>query len=147
VCSTANVETARSLGSDRVVDYTSEDFTRSGGRYDVLFDVAGSRSWPEYTRVLEPDGTLVLVGGSKSNRLLGPIGHVARVRLRSLRDRRRVVFFIAKLEQRDLETLGEWLGSGALTSVIDRSYALDELGAALAYFGEGHARGKIVVTM
>ena len=146
VCSPANVDTARSLGADRVVDYTREDFTRSGRRYDVLFDVAGSRSWPACKRVLEPGGTLVIVGGPKRNRLLGPLGHVVATRIRSLGGGRKVVFFIAKLGQPDLEMLGEWLASGTLRSVIDRSYPLEDVAAALEYFGGGHARGKVVLT-
>ena len=76
VCSSGNVEQARSLGADDVVDYTAEDFTRSGRRYDLVFDVAGSRSWSQLKRVLEPEATVVLVGGSMSNRWLGPLGHV-----------------------------------------------------------------------
>ena len=80
VCSTANVDIARSLGADHVVDYTQEDFTRSDRRYDLLLDVAGSRSWSEYKRVLEPQATLVIVGGPKTNRLLGPLGHMVGVR-------------------------------------------------------------------
>ena len=76
VCSTGNVEIARSLGADHVIDYTQEDFTRSGRRYDLMLDVAGSRSWSACKRILNPKATVVLVGGPKKNRLLGPIGHL-----------------------------------------------------------------------
>jgi NADPH:quinone reductase-like Zn-dependent oxidoreductase len=147
VCSTKNVEIAPVLGADHVVDYTREDFTRRDGRYDLMLDVAGSRAWSECRRVLTPEATLVIVGGPKTNRLLGPIGHVVKVRLGALLNRRNVVFFIAKLNKPDLETLREYLEAGKITSVIDRTYELSEIGDALGYMGEGHARGKIVITI
>src|SRR6266496_4058928 len=79
VCSTRNVEQARSLGADDVIDYTREDFTRRGGRYDVILDVSGTKSWSRYTRVMNPDATLVMIGAPPRNRLLGPLAHVIRV--------------------------------------------------------------------
>jgi NADPH:quinone reductase-like Zn-dependent oxidoreductase len=90
------VDLVRSIGADRVIDYTREDFTRSGQRYGLLLDVAGSRSWPESQRVLDHKATLILVGGPKANRWMGPLGHVARVRLASLGASQKVVFFVAK---------------------------------------------------
>ena len=147
VCSTENVELARSLGADRVVDYTREDFTRSDRRYDLMLDIAGSRSWRECRRVLAPQATFVIVGGSKSNRLLGPLGHVIGIRLASLFSSRKVVFFIAKLKKEDMEVLRELLESGQVTPVVDRRYGFGEVADAYRYLGEGHARGKIVVTM
>jgi NADPH:quinone reductase-like Zn-dependent oxidoreductase len=145
VCSTGNVDIAPSIGADQVVDYTREDFTRRDGRYDLILDVAGSRSWSECKRVLTPEATLVLVGGPKTNRLLGPIGHVARLRLGGLLNRRRVVFFIAKLVKPDMEVLRDYLETGKVKSVIDRTYELDEIRDALGYMGDGHPRGKIVL--
>lgn len=146
VCSTRNVELVRSLGAGHVVDYTREDFTRSDRRYDLVLDVAGSRSWSEYRRVLAPRANLV-VGGPKSNRLLGPLGHVLGTRLAAVPSSRRAVFFIAKLNRPDLEALGDLLEAGAVTPVIDRRYELSEIADALRYLGEGHARGKVVVTV
>jgi NADPH:quinone reductase-like Zn-dependent oxidoreductase len=146
VCSTGNVELVRSLGADHVVDYTKEDFTRSDRRYDLIFDVAGSRSWSQLKRVLDPNGTVVLVGGSMANRWLGPIGHVAKVRLATLRGSRKAAFFIAKFNKPDLETLRELLEAGKLTPVVDRQYELNEIADAFRYMGEGHARAKVVVT-
>ena len=146
VCSTANVEQARALGADHVVDYTAEDFTRSDRRYDLVFDVVGSRSWSELKRVLEPEATVVLVGGSMSNRWLGPLGHVVRMSLASLRGSRKTAFFIAKFNKPDLGVLSGLLEDGQLTPVIDRQYALSEVADALRYMGEGHARAKVVVT-
>ena len=147
VCSTHNVETARSLGADHVIDYTREDFTRSDEHYDLMLDVAGSRSWSECKRVLHPEATVVLVGGPKSNRLLGPIGHVAAMRLGSVRGSRKVVFFVATFNKPDMQTLRELLASGKMTPAIDRRYALSEIADAFHYLGEGHARGKIVVAV
>jgi NADPH:quinone reductase-like Zn-dependent oxidoreductase len=147
VCSTGNVETARANGADRVVDYTQEDFTRSEERYDLILDVAGSRSWSELKRVLDRKGTLVIVGGPKRNRLVGPLGHVVAVRLAAVRSSRKVAFFIAKVNKPDMEALRELLESGKVTPVIDKSYELSEIADAFRYIGDGHARGKIVVTV
>jgi NADPH:quinone reductase-like Zn-dependent oxidoreductase len=145
VCSTRNVEQARSLGADHVVDYTREDFTHGGRRYDLLFDNAGSRSWRECRRVLEPHATVVLVGGESSNRLLGPLGHVLGMKLASLPSRRKSGFFVAKFNKPDMAVLRELLETKQVTPVIDRRYELSEIAEALRYMGEGHARGKIVV--
>jgi NADPH:quinone reductase-like Zn-dependent oxidoreductase len=147
VCSTRNVGLVRSLGADYVLDYTREDFTRSGRRYDLLLDVAGSRSWPECRRVLDPKATLVLVGGPKTNRWVGPLGHIAGVRLASLGASQKAVFFVAKFNREDLVVLQQLLEAGKVTPVIDRTYPLSELPEALSYLGEGHARGKIAITM
>ena len=146
VCSPPNVETARSLGADRVVDYTREDFTRGDGRYDVLLDIAGSRPWRECTRVLEKDATLVIVGGQKEGRLLGPIGGLFGKKLGALVSSRKAAFFIAKFNKPDMEVLRELVESGKVRSVVDRRYELREIVDALDYLGEGHARGKVVVT-
>jgi NADPH:quinone reductase-like Zn-dependent oxidoreductase len=147
VCSTRNLDLARSLGADHVVDYAREDFTRSGRRYDLLLDVAGSRSWPECRRVLGPDATLVLVGGPKTNPWTGPLGHIAGVRLASLRASQKVVFFVATFTREDFLVLAELLEAGKVTPVIDRQYELAEASAALNYLGEGHARAKVVLTV
>jgi NADPH:quinone reductase-like Zn-dependent oxidoreductase len=146
VCRTRNVEQAQSIGADHVIDYTREDFTRSGERYDVLFDVAGSRSWRECKRVLTPDATLVVAGAPKGNRVTGPLSHIAAVRLSALRGSRKAVFFIAKFNRPDLTFLGELLEAGTVKSVIERTYELGETADAMRYMGEGHARGKIVIT-
>jgi NADPH:quinone reductase-like Zn-dependent oxidoreductase len=146
VCSTRNVELVRSLGADQVVDYTREDFTRSGERYDLLLDIAGSRSWSEYKRVLKPEATFVIVGSQKTNRLLGPASHMVKVRLASLRASQKVVFFVAKLTRDDLHVMRELIEAGKVTPVVERTYPLSETADALRYLGEGHAQGKIVIT-
>jgi NADPH:quinone reductase-like Zn-dependent oxidoreductase len=145
VCSTGNVELARSLGADHVVDYTQEDFTRGERRYDVLFDVAGSRSWSACVRVLAPQATLVIVGAPKGGRLLGPLGHIAATRLASVRSSQKAVFFVAKFNEADMSAVGELLETGKITAAIDRRYELSEIAEAFRYFGEGHAHAKVVI--
>jgi len=147
VCSTRNVDLVRSIGADHVIDYTREDFTRNDRRYDLMLDVAGSRSWSECRRVLNPQATLVIVGAPKGNRLIGPLSHIVKVRLAALRSSQRVVFFIAKVNKADMEVLQELLEAGKVTPVIDRRYELSEAADAFRYLGEGHARGKIVITV
>jgi len=144
VCSTRNVEQTRALGADRVLDYTRVDFTREGERYDLIADVAGGHSWTAMQRVLEPDGRLVVVGahGSRSQ-----LRHIAAIKLASLRSEHEVKFFIAKLDKPDLQTLADMLESGELKPAIDRTYELAEAQDALRTFGEGHVRGKLVLTI
>lgn len=147
VCSTRNVDLVKSLGADQVIDYTREDFTRLGQRYDLLLDVAGGRSWSEYKRILNPVARLVMVGGPKRNRWIGPIGGGVRILLASRRASQKVIGFITKMSQENLIALKELLEAGKMRPVIDRRYTLSEVSAALSYLGEGHAKGKIVVSL
>jgi NADPH:quinone reductase-like Zn-dependent oxidoreductase len=147
VCSTGKVELVRSLGADRVVDYIQEDFTLRGERHDVMLEIAGSRPFAHLRRVLTPKATVVLVGAKMSNRGLGPLPHLARTRLASVGRSQRVGFFLAKIRKEDLVSLQELLEAGRVKPVIDRRYALSEVPDALRYLGEGHARGKIVLTV
>lgn len=147
VCSTRNVEQARSLGADRVVNYTQEDFTKGGERYDLLLDIAGSRSFLACRRVLTPEATFVLVGGKMTYRGLGPLPHIGGTILKSKGRSQKVTFFVAKINTEDLSFLGELLEAGTVKSVIDRRYELSQAADALAYLGEGHARGKVVITV
>jgi len=142
VCSTRNVEQARDLGADRVLDYTRQDFTREPERYDLVVDVAGGHSWRAIRRVLEPDGRLVIVGahGSRSQ-----LRHIAAVWLSSRFAKHTVKFFVAKFNKVDLQTLADLLSSGELRPAIDRTYNLTEASEALRTFGEGHVRGKLVL--
>jgi NADPH:quinone reductase-like Zn-dependent oxidoreductase len=144
ICSTRNVEQARSLGADHIVDYTREDFTRSGRRYDVILDVAGSKSWSQCRRVLRPHATLVMVGGTGS-RLLGPLGHIAKMLVASLRGSQKAVFFVAKPNGPDLDVLRELLEAGNVKPVVEKRYDLAHVADAVRYIGEGHARGKLVI--
>jgi NADPH:quinone reductase-like Zn-dependent oxidoreductase len=143
VCSTRNVDQARALGADRVVDYAHDDFACAGVRYDVILDVAGTRPWRELRRVLEPDGVLVLVGGPKAGRVLGPLARVLRVRLVA---GRRATFFVAKFDKEDIRVLRDLLERGRVVPVVSETYAVDDVEAAFRAMGAGHAQGKIVVT-
>jgi NADPH:quinone reductase-like Zn-dependent oxidoreductase len=145
VCSTRNVEQAQSLGATRVFDYTREDFTRAGERYDILFDNAGNRSTRSMRRVLATGGTIVLVGGPREKRVLGPLGHIVRVRLAATLRGPRAVFFVAKPNADDLGVLRELIEAGQVEPVIERRYDFARIGEALREFGDGHARAKTVV--
>jgi NADPH:quinone reductase-like Zn-dependent oxidoreductase len=147
VCSTRNVELVRSLGADRVVDYTQEDFTRSGERHDLMLDIAGSRSFFEFRRVLKPEATVVLVGGRMTYRGLGPLPHLIGTILKSRGRSQTVRFFVAKITSDDLRALGELLEAGKVRPVIDRRYKLSEAAEALGYLGERHARAKVVIAV
>jgi NADPH:quinone reductase-like Zn-dependent oxidoreductase len=150
VCSTRNVELVRDLGADHVVDYTQDDFTRGGGSFDVMLDVAGNRSWPECARLLRRGGTFVGVGVAGVQHGQGGglrvIRHFLDVRVRSIGGGKNVVvLFIAKLNRPDLETLGELVESGRVKPVIDRRYDITQIAAALGYLDEGHTMGKIAI--
>jgi len=147
VCSTRNVEQSRSLGADHVVDYTREDFTRSDRRYDVILDVAGSRSWRECRRVLKPEGLVVVVGGPSKNPLLGPLGHIGGMVVGSKLSSGKAVFFIADMNKDDLAFLRGLAEEGKLRSVIERRYPLEDAAEALRYMGEGHVQSKVVITV
>jgi NADPH:quinone reductase-like Zn-dependent oxidoreductase len=144
VCGTRNLEQARELGADRVLDYTRVDFTGEAERYDLIADVAGGHSWRAMRRVLEPGGRLVVVGAHGSRHMLR---HIAAIKLSAIGSKQPVKFFVAKFNKPDLQTLADMLESGALKPAIDRTYELDEAQDALRTFGEGHVRGKLVLTM
>ena len=148
VCSTRNVDVVRSIGADRVIDYTQEDFTQDGQRYDLMLDIAGNRSWSDCRRVLAERATLVVVGGPKGNRWIGPLSQALKLRVRSLGGSRRVAApFLAMVNKEDLVILQKLLEAGTVTPVIDRQYVLSDVPEALSYLGDGHARGKIVITV
>jgi NADPH:quinone reductase-like Zn-dependent oxidoreductase len=144
VCSTRNLEQTRELGADRVLDYRRQDFTREPERYDLVVDVAGGHSWRAIQRVLGPEGRLVVVGAHGSR---GQLRHIAAVWLASRFGKRPVKFFVANINKPDLQVLADMLESGQLKPAIDRAYRLDEAQDALRTFGEGHVRGKLVLTI
>jgi len=145
VCSTRNVEQARSLGADRVVDYTREDYTRARERYHLIVDVAGSRSWRANRRVLDADGKRVLVGMPKGNRLIGPLGRLARFMVVRQFSKERQSFFVCKPNRQNLAVLRELIEAGKVRPIVDRVYPLSEAAEALETMGEGHVQSKLVV--
>jgi NADPH:quinone reductase-like Zn-dependent oxidoreductase len=147
VCRTRNVELAQSLGADHVIDYTQEDFTLNGRRYDLILDIAATKSWSQYRHVLNPQAVLVIVGAPDGGSLLGPLGQVLKVRLSALRGSQKATFFIANLNRPDMHVLRELLESGKVKPVVEKRYELSEIADALRYMGEGHAQGKLVVNV
>lgn len=152
VCSTRNVEKARSLGAASVVDYTRSDFTSMRQRYDLLIDIAGSHSFARCRRVLAPGGTYVGVGAAAiQHRFAGTLraaGHFLGARVVSvIGDVRVVALFIAQLNKADLEFLADLMADGRVKPVIDRVYSLEEVPAALQYMNEGHAQAKVAIAI
>lgn len=143
VCSSANVELARSLGADYVIDYTQEDFARRGQHYDLILAVNGDRSIWDYKRALTRGGTCVLVGGSLrqifQGMLLGPLAATG--------GRQKIVNLLARPRADDLAYLGELLEAKKVVPVLDRQYSLKEVPQALHYLGQGHAKGKVILTV
>jgi NADPH:quinone reductase-like Zn-dependent oxidoreductase len=147
VCSTHNVELARSLGADRVVDYTHQDFTRLGERHDLIVDIAGSRSFTKLRRVLRPHATVVVVGAKMGYSLLGSLKHFAGTFVQAIGHSQKAMFFMTNVETADLAYIGELIESGTVRSVIDRRYPLSDAVEALRYLGQGHAQGKIILNI
>jgi NADPH:quinone reductase-like Zn-dependent oxidoreductase len=149
VCSTRNVALVKSLGADEVIDYTKEDFTRNGRRYDLLLDNAGSRSGSACRRVLTRKGIFVLIGG-QAGRWLQPMGHMLSTLSAGpfVSQRIGMADVIACTEnKRNLMALTEFIESGKVTPVIDRTYSFEEIPAAVKYQEEGHAQGKVVIAI
>jgi len=143
VCSTRNVEMVGSLGADHVIDYKKEDFTKSGQLYDLILAASGGyRSIFDYRRALTPSGTYVSTGGSMSQVFQGMVGPFV-----SMTGSKKLTFLILKQSREDLVFMKELLEAGKVKPVIDRSYTLTEVAEALRYYGEGHAQGKVVITV
>jgi NADPH:quinone reductase-like Zn-dependent oxidoreductase len=146
VCSTKSMDLVRSIGADHVIDYTQEDFTRSGQRYDLILEMAGNRSLSELRRALTHKGTLVLVGGSSGRWFMG-IGRTLRAVVVSLFVRQRLRSFFSKPKRADLVVLKELIEAGKVTPVIDRALPLSETAEAIRYVGERSTQGKTVITV
>jgi NADPH:quinone reductase-like Zn-dependent oxidoreductase len=144
VCSTRNVDMVRSIGADQVIDYTNEDFTQAGQRYDVMLDLVGSRSLSACRRALTPRGTYVVVGVRDMGRWFG-LGRQTKALLLSPFVRQRMRVFVVRHNREDLAVLKELVEAGKVAPVIDRRYTLREVPEALRYQGEGHSQGKIVI--
>ena len=147
VCSTKNVEIARSFGADYVVDYAKENFTLSNKKYDLILDVSGTHSWSEYKRVLNPNANFVIVGAPKGTPVIGPLAHVIRVKVGSWRAIQKVSFFIAKFNKEDMNLLKEFLETGKIKPFVEKVYPFENIADAMRRFGQGHVQGKIVIKM
>jgi NADPH:quinone reductase-like Zn-dependent oxidoreductase len=147
VCSTRNVDIARSLGADHIIDYTEEDFTKSGQKYDLIFQLAGTRSPSECRGALTPKGTLVLSSGESDGRWIGPVERIVKALVLSPFVSQKMVSFTVKPNKEDLQFLRQLIETGKLAPVIDRTYPLAEVPEAIRYLEEGHARGKVVITV
>jgi NADPH:quinone reductase-like Zn-dependent oxidoreductase len=149
VCSTRNVDLVRSLGAGHVIDYTKEDFAKSEQRYDVILDNVPNHSLSEIRRVLNPNGKYVLIGGGgpNDNRWIGPFGRVIQTLVLSPFINQKMGMMMADANQKDLTVLADMMQAGKLKPVIDRTYKLTEVPEAIRYVEQGHARGKVIITL
>ncbi len=147
VCSTSKTELVRSLGADRVIDYTREDFAEGSERYDVILDIAGNRSLSHLRRALTVKGTLVIVGGETDGRWLGGTDRQIRAMILSLFVKQKLGTWVSTERKRDLDELRELLETGKVTPVVDRTFPLEDAAAAITYLREGSAAGKVVITV
>ncbi len=146
VCSTRNVEMVRSIGADHVVDYTRDDFTDGLRRYDVILDLVGNRSLSHLRRALNPQGTLLISHGAGGH-WMGPIGTILRAILTSIFVSQRLRTFEATTTQADLNVVKDLVEAATIKPIIDRTYPLDQAAEAVRYVEQGHARGKVVITV
>ncbi|MGC1424103.1 MAG: NAD(P)-dependent alcohol dehydrogenase [Terracidiphilus sp.] len=148
VCSTRNVALVREIGADEVVDYTREDFITRDECYDVIFDLVGNRTLPAFRRVLSPRGSFIACGGGGPET---PVSHLLAGMIKPLVlgwfTRQRLLGIMAKRSKEDLATLSELMGSGRVSPVIDRKFGLSEVAEAIRYQEQGHARGKVVISL
>jgi NADPH:quinone reductase-like Zn-dependent oxidoreductase len=147
LCSTRNLDLVRSIGADHVIDYTKEDFTQSGQKYDLIFQLAGTRSPSDCRRALTSKGKLILSSGESDGRWIGPLDRIIKAVVLSPFVSQRLGPFEAKRSKEDLQVLKELIESGKVSPVIDRTYPLSETAEAVRYLEEGHARGKVVITV
>jgi NADPH:quinone reductase-like Zn-dependent oxidoreductase len=147
VCSARNLEMVRSLGADHVIDYTVVGFTQSGQKYDLIFQLAGTRSPSECRRALTSNGTLVISSGESEGHWIGPVDRVIKALMLSPFVSQKMASFTVKPSREDLQLLKQFIEDGTLTPVIDRTYPLAQVPEAISYLEEGHARGKVVITV
>src|SRR5437764_4567867 len=149
VCSTRNIDLVTSLGADHVIDYTKEDFAKGEQHYDVILDNVPNHSLSECRRILNPNGKYVMIGGGGPNdsRWIGPFGRVIKTMVMSPFINQKMGMMMADTNQNDLTILADMMQSGKMKAVIDRTYKLNELPEAIRYVEEGHARGKVVITV
>ncbi|MEP6821691.1 MAG: NAD(P)-dependent alcohol dehydrogenase [Chthoniobacterales bacterium] len=149
VCSGRNAELVRSLGADRVIDYTKEDFSKGEERYDLIIDNVGTQPLSGFRRVLKANGRCVLIGGGgpEEGKWIGPMARPIKALFLSPFISQEVGMMIASVGPEDLSFLGDLMRAGKVTPVIDKTYSLRELPAAIEYLEKGHARGKVVITV
>jgi NADPH:quinone reductase-like Zn-dependent oxidoreductase len=149
VCSTRNVDLVRSLGADHIIDYTKEDFAKGEQRYDVILDNVPNHSLSECRRILNPNGKYVMIGGGgpDDNPWVGPFGRVIKTMVLSKFVSQKMGMMMADANQKDLAVLGDMMQSGKVKPVIDRTYKLSEVPEAIRYLEQGHARGKVIITV
>ncbi|MGO9009473.1 MAG: NAD(P)-dependent alcohol dehydrogenase [Bryobacteraceae bacterium] len=147
VCSTRNVDMVRSIGADRVIDYTQEDFTRSRQHYDLIFDLVGNHPLLACRRVLNPKGVYIAAGAPGSRWMIGAVARSIAALVLSRFVSQDLVGVLARSNQEDLTILHKLMKAGKVTPVIDRRYRLSEVPEAIRYLEEGHARGKVVITL
>jgi NADPH:quinone reductase-like Zn-dependent oxidoreductase len=147
VCSTRNMDMVRSIGANQVIGYTQEDFTKGGQRYDLIFDCIGNHSLSACRRVLNPKGICVMVGERSGRGMIGILARLIAALVLSRIVSQKMVTFLARPIKEDLTVMRELMATGKVTPVIDRCYSLSEVGEAIRYLGEGHARGKVVITL
>ena len=147
VCSTAKTDLVRSIGADHAIDYTREDFTQGRQRYDLILDMVGNRSVSKLRRALTPMGRLVMVGGEGGGRWFGGLGEALLWLALSLFVRRKSRLLMTVMRKDDLQTLTELIEAGKVTPVIDRTYPLSEVPESIRSWEQGHARGKVVITV
>jgi NADPH:quinone reductase-like Zn-dependent oxidoreductase len=148
VCSTRNVDMVRSIGADHVIDYTKEDFTKGSQRYDLIFDTVGNHALLDYRRVLNPHGIFVIIGAPSDDPWLGPLASPIKAFAISPFVSQQFTMLMADANKtNDLDTLRDLMQAGKLTPVIDRQYTLNDAPAAMRYLEQGHARGKVIVSL
>ena len=147
VCSMRNVDMVRSIGADRVIDYTQEDFTKSGERYDLIFDCVGNHSLSACRRVLNPSGICVMVGDRSGRGMVGILTRLIVALVLSWFVSQKFVTFLARPSKDDLTIMHDLMKAGKVTPVIDKRYRLSDVPEAIRYLGGGHARGKVVITL
>jgi NADPH:quinone reductase-like Zn-dependent oxidoreductase len=147
VASTRNQELVRALGADHAIDYTREDFTQGAERYDVIVDIAAHHDFSALRRALKPTGRYVMVGAVPKRSWVAPVDRVAKMKIYSWFVEQPFIFYVARLNKADLEVLRGMMEAGKLKPAIDRRFPLEQIADAMRYMEEGHARGKVVITV
>jgi NADPH:quinone reductase-like Zn-dependent oxidoreductase len=147
ICSTKNLDLVRSIGADDVIDYNVEDVAERTERYDMVFDCVGNRSLSDWCKIMKRNATMIAIGAKPGGRIIGPLPYIFKLLIGSRFVSQRVVFFIARIKPEDLISLKDLIEAKRVKPVIDRSFELGEASQAIQYLKEGHASGKVVITV